>query len=418
MTVTWEFYFGRTLFPTPDYAAQTVQGATIQYGRTSVTQDPQPTTLSATLLLDSSAGTIDLDRVAPNQTVAVNVNIPAVGGGLRFVGIITDVTVTATTVTFNAVSTGIYVLNRVTISSYNTFSGLSPNEGRGFGLVAKTLAQEAFAAAGLDEDVSQYPTVTGTNFPEKIWDSYNGDPRPVGGLINGYAAQTRGWQLWDTFQYGSRKSPPGTNQFYVELVSAGPTTDYTPALTLTADEIGYYWSTSTDTAVANTQTTVTYTPASAGTLPEENPPSGVYTNTNPRYYTISRLETELSTQLTELDAQAVANWNSGRGYNPAPIVTLELPMSTFSGARQDAIIDQLVGQRLWETPVLNPKLPTLWYLQGYTERVSTNSWTIQVRLAGLGNLWWGQEWDDVTPTVEWDDVDAALTWLDLVETIL
>lgn len=70
------------------------------------------------------------------------------------------------------------------------------------------------------------------------------------------------------------------------------------------------------------------------------------------------------------------------------------------------------------TPTLHPDLPTVWYLEGYTEQISARDYTIALRLSDPAVSYTGQPWQNVTAALTWGAVNASTTWNTLRSTNL
>lgn len=405
-----------------DYTDETIQRVNIVWGRTSVTQAPNPTTCTATLLHSSAIGTVDLRDVAPNNDVVVTVvptGFPAAINQVRFVGTITDVDVNQNTITFNAVASGLYLLNRMPVETWNTFF-YDTMFGVWYPGAVETAIYRCWLAAvaesGLDPATTAIPLVTQTFAAGDIAEDYTAGPTTVGAQINRYNSMVPAGASFERFMYGTKYGSVGS-VYYVDVYNVEAQTNYTPDLVLTVDEVDYYWAASTDAGLVNTEAVVTYTPDPLPSPTGITVETGTETSRNGRYSTLSAVTVDVDTKLAFATAAAeLANYLTDRGYQPGPILNLGLQLGTMSSSRMADVFQELYANSLWETPQLHPSLPTLWWVQGYTETIGVNTYTLQMRLAALGNLWLGQRWVDVTPTLQWDQVIAPdYNWNDLQE---
>lgn len=404
------------------YENKTIDGVSIRWGRQSVQDQPEPTSCSFSLLRSSTLGTIDVTSIKVGAQVKLTVAPPSEAHYRRFFGIITDVDVNYETINVAAVATGIYVMRQL---SYM----IQPGTGAAVESDATTVAISyyAFAAAQLGVSLTNPPDQT--RYPAYSFDADwpNGHssmsivevvpptepptPLPISGILNDWADSVPSGVIWeDMLEVGGVDN--------VNVIFAGQLDrdkPLTPDLTLTGDEVLLDWDSGRDLGLFCTSSRIGY--------------SGLYTlNGYTVEYNTAGAE-EYVSDLTETwgafaksyqapiiyatDAAEVAKVNVQNGQVPGYVTEVTVPFGTLGHARQAQILPLLLIGNLVEVPTLATGVPTLYFLEGYTETISQGDWTFRLMLSDPSNSWYGQRWQDVTPTLQWDQVGATTTWIDL-----
>lgn len=402
------------------YDDKTVDGVTIRYGRQSVEDQPEPTSLSAVLLRDTSLGTIDVADVKVGSTIRLEVTPSGQPALRRFWGVITDVSVDKDTLQIAATSNGIYAMRQLKTAGA-TFPNLTGVEDTAY-IAAASLYVQSLIDLGIPDpdnkpdafpdfysDASTFPNVSisaDSNVPIRIDDVLRQAIEATpGGVIS---------ELMDVYS--------GNENVAVFLNGqASRTGPLVADVVLTTTEMGDDWTATRDLGLFCTVAGVDY--SGPWTITLDVPPND-YTfdylaqgsvtyiaNVTP---TQGPYATQISTRLiNESDAELLAKYLTDVGVVPGYVCDITVPLATLTEARQYAIVEDLFVGTLWETPAFATGLPIYWYLEGYDEEVRRNDWTVRVRLSDVRNSWSGQAWQDVTATLEWGQVPATTTWLDL-----
>lgn len=428
-----------------DVAQETVEGVSISYGRQSISAQPEPTTVSLTLLRDTSLGAFDLATIRPGTKLSVVVTpeyvISSNPGRTRFFGFVTDVSATQDTINVVGVNAGLYVLRqlRTTVPDGGGLVGLINDP-----FVIATYFYEYVGVRAID------PTFTmagglpqlygGPAYVSGAWylpalgtDGYvaggaysNVGFGPLSDVVLADILNTLAAGAMGTWYEDFLNAESGNLDGYMKVVYAPDLARdvslAAPDLTLAGDEVEWAWNADLDLATYVTGATVTYNGNSqvlngdvvefnnAGTVEFNAPASAlvgaVTRNTQTVLYSAS--STGNRPNATDV-AVATVGWGAQPGY----VLDANLVMSAMTGDRMRTVCDNLLVGRLWETPTIATGLPTSWFLEGYTESIGRRNWTIRVKLSDVRNSWYGQTWDDVTATLQWDQVGATVTWLDL-----
>lgn len=395
--------------------SRTIEGVSIRYGRQSVQDQPDPTTLSLRMLRDSTLGTVNVDDVAVGAELELFVTPSGQSARRRFFGIISDVTVDQYFIQVAATAAG---LNSV--KQLRTIIGP--------GAYVYTYDSASLAIAVYLTLLSDSGVVDLNNKPLLFPDIYVSPDWPTnyptawGGSQGG--EELNSWQVFTnivngmpsaTF-YENMLDPLGNGNVTVVLDNGYPRRyPLTPGITLADDEILLDWTATRDLGLYCTSATVEYTGALVVVGNEVTEPNlGVVEYNTDVANTRGPYTKDVRTQLQDqADAAKVAKNLTDIGTNPGYVADVTVPLATLTGARQAAIVDAMYCGTTWATPVLATGLPDLWYLEGYGETISQNDWTATLRLSDISNSYIGQPWNQVTASLQWGQVDATTTWLDL-----
>jgi len=367
-----------------------MEGVTINYGRPDITSQPNATTASVTILKDSTLGNFDSDLTYFDLGNILTVEATFSGTPYtRFQGQITDVTIDKYFITILAADDLYSALGRFKL----TKTGDVDLTG---GRIQETL-QYALPAAG---------------FPVPPYDI---DP----GTVNVYAADATTQNALAYLQEVTNSEPSGV--FFRDILTGDLRfTDSEarrqqipgdPYQSYTDTEILDVWSirkTSQEkinrAVISNDINTVTY--ENAADIAND----GIYE------YTFASLLNTSAAMLT-LARRIVVN----RARPDFTYSALQIELSTMSTARQQSIISTLRIGQLTEIPsygTFNPSSigATDFFLEGYSETIGQESWSITLNLSDARLTRPPQRWSDIVSGVQWDDVQIdPYTWNDLLK---
>ena len=427
-------------------SSQTIAQITIGYGRQSVYDKPAPGTVTLSLLRDSTLGTIDLDDVRIGGKLEVLCTpeyvIDPNPTRTRFYGLITDVTADRDTVNIVGVTAGLYVLEqlRAVVPPDVPYVGSVIDDPLNlicywYEYLGQLLIDPTFTvnpALGIPFVNGAEASLSGLWYlPDISNDGY------VPGQANAqlaYAANDE-VNLSDIAQilaagamgcFYENSLNAGLNGFADVVYAPYTARDVslaTPDLTLTGDEVAYDWTADLDLGSYVTNVSVSYHGQTANLVdgaidyPDrgsviDNAPYELLLGTNPR--NIATAIAYPDTPGTTPSAAEIADRTLSWGQQPGYAVTIDVLLAAMStGNRMRETCDKALVGRLWEIPLLGTGVPTVMFLEGYTETITRTDWTMTVLLSDVRNSWYGQAWQDVTATLEWGQVPATTTWLDL-----
>jgi hypothetical protein len=358
--------------------AQTLQGISINYGRTSLDQQPNPTSCSLEIVYGSNLGTVTPNDWNLGDTVEVILTPTAGVGKRRFYGRITDMTMNWRTVAITAISDTISSLSRITTS-------VAP-----------------FTAALAGSTMTTVMTTAAATLPV-------GAPFPLYTFSTGTVQMTSPGEtsitVLDALQTIANSEPSGT---LFELVETSTLRfeDYndrrvgTSVLTFASTEVVQDWRITRSIDSLTNYVTTTY---SAG--------SSIYSSTS-SITSLGQYESTIDTILTNADdatfrsRQAVA-FGTRPGWSLDGVV---IPLGTLSTARQTAIRDALVFGAQVTIPSLATGVATTYFVEGWDERIERSIWDLTLYLSDVTLTQAGQRWSDVTPTRKWNEVSTSITW--------
>jgi hypothetical protein len=403
-----------------DYTDETLQGVTMQYGRQSAGSDPQPTTCSLQLVREA-LGVIPFDDLSIGDKVVVKVTPTGEATATRFVGLVTDFQITTRLITVNAVAAGLYLMARATSQITNTWN---VDTGQPYRLTIAVRNPQLVLnwlgdTGGIFSTTLPYfttyatTTIGGEQFAD-YQDAGSVDGLNVLNVARSYLAAAKGnAAIWERFVTGTKGGTIATSDYVELIVSTYEDRDdvSTADVTLTADETGFDWQGRSDTSLLNGKVVEDYAYYNSGGALQA---SATVVATNPRQDAYTGVVTSLQNRMRyQTDAQVAAQWKADVGYNPGPMVAIPIPFGALTPARMTTLFANMTGSKLWFTPALADGLPTKWFLEGYTERIGRTGYDVTVQLSHFGNSWLGQQWGQVTNTLQWGQVDASYNWTDL-----
>jgi len=371
----------------------TLDRLTIESGRRSVTEAPDPATLSLSIVHDSSLAELDLEAFRIGRRVDVNVTILGdTGPGptyRRFGGVITDLIADRHRLDLTAVAYPLQMLARqeITLSSFDGF--------------ANDVLPLVVAQVGDAGDLSAPPFTPAGGFRPRLLSDpgtvelANGDP-----ITNENALQVaRRIALSEPF--GVLFEDLRT----LALRFSGRTTrdvrNTSPAITFTGEEISERW-TATRRVSALTNRAV----ISNDTEDRETFEDTVSTAQ------IGTFERSLSTYIkSPADLINYGNVLVAHGTDPGwQIDAIAVPLETVDPARKAQILAELTVSTLIEIPELNPNLPTRFFIEGYSEELARNRWNLKIYVSDVQLSFFPDTWGDVPDGLLWQNVDPDLTW--------
>lgn len=407
------------------YDDKALEGVTIQWGRQSVQDQPEPTSCTVSFLRESTIGTVDVTDIKVGAQLKIEVNPDGILQYFRrFFGIITDVDVNYETINVAAVATGIYTLRQLswTMPPSSATFAIEQNATLAVNQVYALAALQAGSPVTAIPLPTRYPQITqDADYPNGHPDvsflfeeDTQGRPvtYPILQFLNDWAESVPSGVIWENMlQVGVIDN--------VNVIFAGQLARDVPltaAVTLTQDEVLLDWNSGRDLGLFCTSSTIGYTGAvNTGTWEYDNP--GEQTNVSTLSPTWGAFANNYTTPLVNAaDAAELARVNVQNGQVPGYVTEVTVPFATLAGARQQTLLQNLLIGSLWETPTLATGLPNLYFLEGYTETISRADWTLRLMLSDPSNSWYRQRWQDVDPAIAWQDVDGALTWADLLYT--
>jgi len=400
----------------------TLNGLTITYGRQIVSQQPEPTSILLTLIRDSSLGTVDVSEIRIGAKLVVNVTITGQTKRTRFFGWVTDVSLNQDTVTVVGVATGIYVLRQLRAVVPEAY-------------IAGTNATAGLVAFAW---IAKGRTLLDVDFTAYYWPSWTEEGGAVGyglcsaaisanQLLNSYelvlaAVQSVNGVLWEDLRTADADNQVKVIFAYDDARDASLASTGIYQVNLTNDEILYVWEAELDLSSFASSITIEY---NGSTITESGgnvsfPDASSVSVTDSSASTLGSVSRSFRTNNsygsgsvgnpTASDiARELLTWTARPGY----VVDVTVPVATFSNSRAyDVMMGCFCGNR-WDVPSIATGLPTKFYLEGYRETISRHDWLIEARLSDVRNSWYGQPWNNVTPTLEWGQVGATVDWLDL-----
>ena len=404
------------------YSSKALDGVSIQWGRQSVQDQPEPTSCTFSLLRDSTLGTIDVADIKIGAEVKLEVAPPSQPTFRRFFGVVTDVDVNHETVVVACVATGIYVMRQL---GWVLNSGqVDSSEGDASSVVIRFYN---YAAQQLGFTFTNPPAET--RFPQYSLDADWPNGHPYMSFVNGVAADEPPVRLGvlDTMVEWAKVVPSGV--IWENMLEVGGVDNVnvvfdgqlardkplTPDLVLTADEVLLDWTSGRDLGLFTTSSNIGYSGFATvvGTDVQYNS-GGTEEYVSALTAGYGAFAKSYGTKLVyAADAAELAKVNVQNGQVPGYVTLVTVPMKTLAHARQSAIVAELLVGNLIEIPSLSTGLPTVYFLEGYAETISQGDWTIRLMLSDPSNSWYGQRWQDVTPTLKWNQVDHTVTWIDL-----
>jgi hypothetical protein len=347
--------------------SKTLQGVSINYGRTDLSSSPAPMSCSLSILWDSSLGTLDPDLFLIGNGIGI-----ANDTGWRFQGEMTDVSVNKDVISITAVSRPLSRLSRLTLD----FTGLSSSSGVVLGSALSTIE---LAIGYIVKSVSigtvgvTAPTSTAANALDYLQQIADSEP-------SGVLSDDRNARLWFTDANDRRTT--------------------TPAATLLASEISNAWTAERRVSSKANRARVGWT---GGTVQYDDTADqatyGVYEDSVTTLINNSSDATILATRMVK--NQTVPDWQ---------LSELTLELSTLSAARQLALTTAFQISNLIEIPTLFAGLQTKYFVEGYSERIGQTSWSITLYLSDITLTRPADRWIDVPVAEQWNTLAPALTW--------
>ena len=408
------------------YDDKALEGVTIQWGRQSVQDQPEPTSCSVSFVRESTLGTVDVNDIKIGAQIKIEITPSGQPTLRRFFGIITDVDVNHETIVAACVATGIYVMRQ---------QAYTESDQGYYYITQDTVAENLFAVytiAGFQGgmDMTFNPPASSTRYPYISYDANwpLGFPQtswimscptgsapvtyPVSDWMREYAESTPSGVIWENMLEVLAQDNVNV-VFDGQLARDKP---LTADVVLTSDEIMLDWVSSRDLGLFCTSSEIGYSGGATSASPE----GYEYLSTGRKSYDSALTATwgsfakNYSVNLVQAaDAQTLAKVNVQNGEVPGYVTQVTVPLATLTAARQSTLVTNLLIGSLWETPTLATGLPTLYFLEGYTETINRADWTLRLMLSDPSNSWYGQRWQDVTATLQWDQVGATTTWIDL-----
>ena len=358
--------------------AQTLQGISINYGRTSLDQQPNPTSCSLEILYPTTLGVLTPNNWNLGDPVEVTLTPTAGVTKRRFYGRITDMTMNWRTVAITAISDTISGLSRISTS-------VAPFTGQLAGTTMTTIMTNAAAALPVGAPFPAYTFSTGT----------------VQMTSPGETSIT----VLDALQTIASSEPSGTLYELVET-STLRFKDYndrrvgTSALTFASTEVSQDWTVNRTIDSLTNYVTCNY---SAG--------SETYSSTS-SITSLGQYESTIDTILTNgPDANFRARQAIAFGTRPGWVLDgVLIPLGTLSTARQTAIRDALVFGAQVTIPSLTTGVATTYFVEGWDERIERSIWDLTLYLSDVTLTQAGQRWQDVNAARQWNQVSTAITW--------
>lgn len=359
-------------------SAQTLQGVSVNYGRTTLDQQPQPTSCTIEIAYTTSLGVLVPNTWNLGSTLEVTLTPTAGIAKRRFYGRITDMTMNWQTVSITAIS--------------DTMSGLSR--------INTTV--DPFVGTLAGSSMTTIMTTAAATLPP-------GAPFPAYTFSVGTVPMTSpgatGVTVLAALQTIADSEPSGV---LFELVETSTLVfeDYNDrrvgvsAITFTGSEISQDWTVDRTITSLTNYATATY---SAG--------SEVYSS-SASITSIGQYEQTIDTILTDAaDANFRARQAVAFGTNPGWTLNgVLIPMGTFSTARQTVIRNALVFGAQVTIPSLTTGVATVYFVEGWDERISRNTWDLTLYLSDTSLSQAGQRWMDVNIATQWVAVSPTITW--------
>lgn len=363
----------------------TINEISISYGRQTIDQFVDPSSCSITFLLDSSLGQFDFDAFDLGYILRVRAAVDGFPSPrVRFVGIVTDMSIDRDTMTVSAVSQlisryGKYSLpTAVTLNSTSGYicaaianAALPGVPNYVFGGMANYWAEGTFA---LDADFQ-----IGANALES--------------LLTTAASEPYGFIYEDFLTEGMRSTDQNSRQ------------QKTPDFELTGDEIIDDWEVSKSVTSQLTKAIVNYV---GGQTSYDVPNS------------LGELEKTYDTIIISLaQAAEFAQMTAARGMNLRyEIPKATIPLATLSSARQDELLSysQSHGIRInafVRLPLIRSYVQRDYFVEGWSETISRHRWDWTLHLSDIGRSRYFQRWTQLDPAMTWDTAPATTTWADL-----
>lgn len=359
-----------------DVTPYTLDGVSIVYGRTDITEQICTATTCTFDLLGYTAGWLQIGN-------AVTVSLD---GSVRFEGQITDCQLSENSAQVIAVSTVLSQLGRDTLDGAPGLDLVSwPLAGQLDWVVTNILglaANAGFWAPPILSVISTNTTLVSIDFAEF------GGKTPLE-ILQLVLAGDGSVVLYETFD------PP-------MIVLSQYRSSIAYDMKVIADDMGWGWQMSRHVA---DRVNTCYV---AGAF---NDAYYAYDLDVQRFGIRSR---EITTPLqldTDLEFRAIRTV----GQSIAPrwaLESLQLPLHHMSPTQQAYAMALTIGSVV-EIDALVSGAQTRWFVEGWTERIGQVTHTLDLRLSDvdLTRVW--EKWSDVTPTRDWDHVIMTQRWIDL-----
>lgn len=412
-------YYATAQLAGVDRTAYTLEGMSVVYGRQRFGDPCQPTQATARFVHSTSIGTLDLDTLYLGMGLLVEIYDPTSGipgkDHYRFNGRVTDYTVDQYTFTVNAVGVGLVAWNNQTVYTFDVYGnsppGPYPNPLGNPDSVDRLLinAQQDVTRwdSGYWSSVGYQNPQSPTYRPVEV-NANAQDARPTVDYVGFYdpegydldaitaqivAAEPNG-VLYDDYRAGASADATlrlGTFEDRGSLAAD---------LTLLQDEVSNNWTVGPDSSLACTRLVID----EGGGLVYSFDSDAIAT-----YGVIPRTIEAATYDLSSRWLLANAVLSAGRAPSYWANVTV-LAGPNITDSRRETIMSALAVGACIHTPQLHPDLPTVWFLEGYTETILANDYTIALRLSDPAMSYTGQPWSSVTGSLTWAGVTSSTTW--------
>lgn len=352
----------------------TLQGVEISYGRQDVTAQPEATTCSMSLLYESSLGSLDPDTLRIGTPLEVYV-----GTERRFAGVVTDVEVDRNTAQLVAVSPVLSRLGRYTAPTVPATTGTT-----GTALAA---GWNAFQNA-----YSTPPALDASTGTVTVDVDAQSDVGPLEWLAPVIASEPAG-VLFERISTGE-----------IVFRDSDDRRTIVPAYTFTGDTTSIGWRFARRIAEKVNTVSVTWT---GGTVDLDDATdvaaAGVYQTS---LETVIDNETDATTAARFiLRNQTVPGWQ---------LDALPVGVAVLDSLDQAALAALEVGSVV-EIPEILPGFQTLYFVEGYTERIGRDLWELELYLSDVSLSRPADRWVDVGAGVTWAGMNQTLTWDDVLK---
>ena len=419
-------YYANASLAGVDRTAYTLEGVSVVYGRQRFGDPCQPTQATARFVHSTSIGTLDLDTLSLGMAFTVEIYDPTSGipgkDHYRFYGHVTDYQVDQYTLTVNAVGVGLVAWQNQTVYVYD-WRGYDPPGPYPLTPGGEETIDRLLINAQQDVtrwDGTYWATVGYTNPPSLTYRPLepNANAQESADLgfstapydPEGYdldtvtapllAAEPNG-VLYDDYRAGGNTVPTLRLGTFLDRNSLAAD------LTLQADEVSDSWTAGPDASLSCTRVVIDQ----GGTL-------YTYDSDMVAVNGVVQRTVEAAT-FGAASRYVLANAILSAGRAPSYWANVTVIAGTnVTDSRRETIMSALSVGACIHTPTLHPDLPTVWYLEGYTEQISARDYTIALRLSDPSVSYTGQPWQNVTAALTWGAVNASTTWNTLRSTNL
>jgi hypothetical protein len=378
-------------FGPTSYSGTVLDNVVITAGRTDTSSQPAPATCTVTLLPHLFTGTQQLPALGTVLTVTYT-TAPSSTTHTVFTGRVADITVTKTSCTVTAVSSGLGALAQVTLQET-------------WGMLADPVTERArqIYYCYEDENPGRLPTLDtlGTGSVTLAATDYGKGSRALE-VLQGIATQEPGAVL---FEQGDGSVWLSAARWRRSNASAAP------QWTLTDAAVVDDWSATRTIASRVNRATVDY---ALGTT--------TYSDGIDRLF-FGLYDTQLSTVIaTEADAQLAARQLVTFGTNPRwTLDALRVDMTAWdNGTQARAFLSTArVGETVAFTTPPWVELPSYMFLEGWQVTLTARTLFADLYLSDPELSRWPQAWNEVPTARKWNSSQlAGLTWNSLLKTDL